>query len=459
MALPAAELEAGASRPHPRPTIETLDAVALIVGIVVGAAIFETPALVAANSSGPWMMMAAWLLGGVVSFMGALCYAELASTYPHPGGDYHYLTKAYGERLAFLFAWARMSVIQTGSIALLAFIFGDYMSQLFLLGPVSSSIYAALAVVVLTALNVVGVRQSKESQKLLTAAQILGLVLLIAGGLFLAPAVGDVTGQAGAVTEGNSNTAFGLVMVFVLLTYGGWNEAAYISSELQGGRRAMFKVLTISIAIITALYVLFNLTLLRVMTMEQIGSSQAIGADLMRIVTGEAGAVLMSLLVSASALASTNAVILTGGRSAYAMGRDFPMFSWLGQWSAGGNTPRNALIAQGAVALALVGLGTFTRSGFKTMVDFTAPVFWFFFLLTAISLMLLRRREPNAIRPFRVPLYPVIPILFAATCAYLLYSSLAYTGFGAGVGVLVLLVGLILLAVQTRNGRRLTTPQ
>ncbi len=457
MALPAAELETAPALDQPRPTIGTLDAVALIVGIVVGAAIFETPALVAANSSGPSIMITAWVLGGVVSFLGALCYAELASTYPHPGGDYYYLTRAFGDRVAFLFVWARMSVIQTGSIALLAFVFGDYMSQLFQLGPLSSSIYAACAVILLTGLNVAGVRQSKESQKLLTAAQILGLLLLIAGGLLFAPAVVDSI-PATAPT-GAANSAFGLIMVFVLLTYGGWNEAAYISAELQGGRRAIVKVLTISIAVITALYVLFNLTLLRVMTMEQIGGSQAIGADLMRVVTGEAGAVLMSLLVSASALASANAVILTGGRSSFAMGRDFTMFSWLGRWNAGGNTPRNALIAQGAVALLLVGLGTLTRSGFKTMVDFTAPVFWFFFLLTAISLLLLRRREPNAIRPFRVPLYPVIPLLFALTCGYLLYSSLAYTGLGAGVGVLVLMVGFVLLFIQRRSGGRLTVPR
>lgn len=454
MALPATELDTGLSENQPRPTIGTLDAVALIVGIVVGAAIFETPALVAANSSGPSIMIGAWVLGGVVSFMGALCYAELASTYPHPGGDYHYLTRAYGDRVAFLFAWARMSVIQTGSIALLAFIFGDYMSQLFPLGPQSSSIYAALAVIVLTALNVAGVRQSKESQKVLTAAEVLGLLLLIGAGLLLAP--GAVEPLPASPPSGESSSAFGLIMVFVLLTYGGWNEAAYISAELKGGRRSIVKVLTISIAVITALYVLFNLTLLRVMSMEQIAGSEAIGADLMRIVAGEPGAVLLSLLVCASALSSANAVILTGGRSGFAMGRDFRMFSWMGRWSARGNTPRNALVAQGAVALVLVGLGTFTRSGFKTMVDYTAPVFWFFFLLTAISLLMLRRREPDAIRPFRVPLYPVIPLLFALTCAWLLYSSLAYTGFGAGLGVVVLLIGVILLWVQRRQGGRLT---
>ena len=448
MAYPAAPGEV--AEDEPRPTIGTFDAVALIVGIVVGAAIFETPSLVAANSTGPAMMLGAWLLGGLVSILGALCYAELASAFPHAGGDYHYLRRAYGNRVAFLFAWARMSVIQTGSIALLAFVFGDYMTQLFRIGTFSPSIYAALAVIVLTALNVAGIRQSKGSQRWLTSAQVLGILVLITAGLLIAsPASSAAAGDAGA---GPSRSAFGLVMVFVLLTYGGWNEAAYLSAELQGGRRSIVRVLAISIGIITAIYVLFNLTLLHLMTREQIATSEAIGADLMRLVAGDTGAVLMSLLVSASALSSVNAVILTGGRSSFAMGRDFPAFAWLGRWSGRGDTPRNALIIQGAIALALVGLGTSTRSGFKTMVDYTAPVFWLFLLLTAISLFVLRRRDPDRERPFRVPLYPVVPILFAMTCAYLLYSSLAYTGLGAGFGVVVLLVGgAVLLVVDRRK--------
>lgn len=447
MVLPAASGEV--ARDEPRPTIGTFDAIAVIVGIVVGAAIFETPSLVAGNSTGPAMMIGAWLLGGLVSIIGALCYAELASTYPHAGGDYHYLRRAYGDRIAFLFAWARMSVIQTGSIALLAFVFGDYMSQLFRIGTFSPSVYAALAVVVLTILNVAGIRQSKGSQRWLTSAQVLGIFVLIIAGLVIAGPAGS--GPASPAAD-PPNAAFGLVMVFVLLTYGGWNEAAYLSAELQGGRRSIVRVLVISIAIITTIYVLFNLTLLHLMTREEIAASEAIGADLMRLVAGESGAVLMSILVSASALSSVNAVILTGGRSSFAMGRDFPAFAWLGRWSGRGDTPRNALIIQGIVSLALVGLGTSTRSGFKTMVDYTAPVFWFFLLLTAISLFVLRRRDAGRERPFRVPLYPVVPILFVITCAYLLYSSLAYTGLGATFGVGVLVVGaIILLLIDPRR--------
>ena len=147
----------------PVPTLASKDAVGMIVGIVVGAGIFRTPSLVAANVSSETSFLLLWVAGGVISLIGALCYAELTSTYPNTGGDYHYLTRAYGKPLAFLFAWSRISVIQTGSLALLAFVFGDYATQLLRLGEYSSSIYAALVVVTLTGLNIIGVHHGTRT--------------------------------------------------------------------------------------------------------------------------------------------------------------------------------------------------------------------------------------------------------------------------------------------------------
>ena len=155
-----------------------------------------------------------------------------------------------------------------------------------------------------------------------------------------------------------------------------------------------------------------------------------------------------------SAFTSVNAAVFTGARTAYAFGRDFRAFSLLGRWHGGADGPVNALLVQGAVALALVILGALTRRGFETMVEYTAPVFWLFFLLVGISVFVLRRREPDAPRPFRVPFYPVTPLVFCATCAYLLYSSLAYTGLGALVGLGVLATGAVVLALIQRSDRQ-----
>jgi amino acid transporter len=427
-----------------------MDAIALIVGIVVGAGIFRTPSLVAANSTGEATLLLLWGLGGLVSLIGAMCYAELASTWPHAGGDYHYLRRALGDAVAFLFAWARLTVIPTGSIALLGFIFGDYASQLLPLGEHSSALYAALSVVVLTGLNVAGIQLGKWTQNLLTVTVVVGLGVVIVAGLFFSP--GAPPPVAEVSPEGPRHAAWGLAMVFVLLTYGGWNEAAYISSELRGGRRGIVVALLGSLVVVMGLYLLVNVAYLKGLGLAGMGRSEAVAAELLRGVAGPVGAQLISLLICAAVLTSSNATILMGSRTHYALGRDFPMFSLLGRWSTRAGSPVNALLVQGAISLALVGVGAITRRGFETMVEYTAPVFWFFFLLTGVSLLVLRKREPDVVRPFRVPLYPLTPLLFCATCAYLLYSSLAYTGAGALVGVAVLATGLVPLALM--RGRK-----
>jgi basic amino acid/polyamine antiporter, APA family len=426
----------------PRPTLHTGDAIALIVGIVVGAGIFRTPSLVAANSDGAGVLVLAWVLGGLISLVGALCYAELATAFPNAGGDYHFLLRAFGGRLAFLHAWSRIAVVQTGSIALLAFVFGDYAGQLVHLGAHTSAIYAAAAVVALTLVNVAGVKQGKWTQNVLTSTQVLGVLLVV--GIGLAAAVPP--GPAAAAPAAPGGGAFGLVMIFVLLTYGGWNEAAYLSAEVERPQRTMVRALLGSIAAITTLYLLANLAYLRGLGLAGMAASDAVAADLLRRLVGDAGAGGISVLVAIAALTSANATIFTGGRGVYALGRDFPLLGGLGGWDERRGAPVPALLVQGAVALLLVLFGALARRGFETMVEYTAPVFWLFFLLVGVSLMVLRVREPGAARPFRVPLYPLTPLLFCAAAGYLLYSSLAYTGVGALVGVGVLLAGTLVLA-------------
>ncbi|MBD2300860.1 amino acid permease [Nostoc sp. FACHB-87] len=422
----------------PKQSLTLSDAVALIVGIVIGAGIFETPALVATQAGSSQAVLLFWFIGGVVSLVGALCYAELATTYPDVGGVYYYLKRAFGREIAFLFAWARMSVIQTGSITLLAFVFGDYASQIWQLGNFSPSIYAAMAIAFLTALNIIGLQQGKWTQNLLTVAKVLGLLLVVLIGL-------TTTANTPTPVESTSTGTWGLAMVFVLLSYGGWNEAAYISAEIQNRQRNIVRSLLWSIGTITVIYLLINLAYLRGLGLTNMANSQAVAADLMRTFWGEPGALFISLLIAVSTLGALNATIFTGARTNYALGQDFAIFGFMGKWRQRPSTPSYALVLQAAIALALVLLGTFTRKGFETMVDYTAPIFWFFFLLSGASLLVLRNREPQIPRPFRVPFYPLIPLLFCSVCGYLLYSSLVYTGVGAVVGVVVVAAGIPLL--------------
>lgn len=425
-------------------TLSVADAVAIITGIVIGAGIFKTPSIVAANAGSESAVIGVWVAGGLISVIGALCYTELASAYPHAGGDYHYLNRALGRTPAFLFAWARMTVIQTGSIAMLAFILGDYASEIFNLGPYSSALYAMMTVILLTTVNIAGIRQGSLTQNLFTVAIVTGLFGLIIVGFAIAqPALASPPVEAGP-----SGGALGKAMIFVLLTYGGWNEAAYLSSELRESKGAMIRVLLYSIGAITLIYVLLNVVLLKGLGLAMMSRSDAVAADFIRQSFGSQGVLLISLLIVLASLSTINGSMITGARTNYALGRDFRILGFLGKWNHKAATPVNALLVQGIIALALVGVGVFARSGFVMMVEYTAPIFWLFFLMVGISLMLLRKREPHIERPFKVPFYPVTPLLFCGFCLYMLQSSLAYTGMGAIIGVGVLIAGIPVLILN-----------
>lgn len=449
--------------PAPRPALSLFDAVMIITGIVIGAGIFSAPPLVAHHAGGPGWMWIAWLLGGALSLAGALCYAELATAFPHAGGDYHFLTRAYGRDASFFFAWARVSVITTGSVALLAFVFGDYMSRILPLGPHSPALYAALTVLALTAIHVAGLRQSARAQNLLTIAALAGLLLLAlaAATLLARGALPPHAGAPAAAAAGSVPPHFGLAMVFVLLCYGGWNEAAYLSAEVLGGRRAILRALLIALLLITSVYLLVVGALVGGLGFQGLEASRAAGADLMQAAFGPAGTTLIGACVAAATLTSAHGTLLVGARTWYAVGQDWPVLAVLGRWRADRDAPVIAFLVQGGTALALIALGAVERSGFETMVEFTAPVFWFFFLLTGCALFALRFREPRVSRPFPVPGYPIVPLVFVASCAWLLYASLAYARSRRAVHVALYLVaaGLPPWLVARRSRARDTRPR
>jgi amino acid transporter len=426
----------------PKPTLNVIDAIAVIVGIVVGAGIFKTPSLVAANAGDEKTFLLLWPIGGLVSLVGALCYAELSSAYPHAGGDYYYLTKAFGGRVAFLFAWARLAVIQTGSIATLAFVFGDYMTQVFRLGQFSSVFYAVVAVVFLSWLHSRSVRQGTRAQNLLAAAKVLGLISVIVAGF----AFGSSSPSPGPV-ETKLSFSPGFALVFVLFTFGGWNEISFVSAEMRDVQRNMLRALLFGIGIITAIFLLANLAYLKGLGIEGIVKSDVVAADLMRHAFGASGAKFISILIAIATLGAASVTIFTGARTNFALGQSFTLFRYMGQWNEKTSTPRRALLVQCIISFALILLGAWTRKGFETLVEYTAPVFWLFFLLTGVSMIVLRAKDKERTRPFRAPLYPLTPLIFIAACAYMFYSSVVYVSKGAFAGVIVLLIGLPVMFV------------
>jgi amino acid transporter len=236
-------------------------------------------------------------------------------------------------------------------------------------------------------------------------------------------------------------------MIFVLYTFGGWNEAAYLSGEVRDAGRNMVKVLVGGIVVVTALYLLVNLGYYSVLGLAGMKESKAIALDAMRLIAGDKAATLLALVVCVSALTTMNAAIFTGARTNWAMGRDYSAMRFLGAWREKGSTPANALLIQSAITLVLIWAGSFTQDGFEAMVAYGLPVFWSFLLLTGLTLLIFRRRQ-GAAPAFKVPLFPLVALAFYAMCLFMLWSSVQYLlnpDFGPKFGSLVL-AGVVVMA-------------
>jgi amino acid transporter len=422
--------------------------VCLIIGTVIGAGIFKAPSVVAGQMDSALEFLLIWLIGGLISIAGALCYAELATSHPHPGGEYHYLSKAFGKRIAFFYAWARSTVIITGSIAILAITLGDYMTTIWPLGPYSNYLWAMLSIVGTSALNLLGIRESTRTQNALTVLEVLGIMAIVYAGF----SQQGIASMDDLLARQDSSSHYGLAMVFVLLTFGGWSEVSYLSAEVKDRRRGMSRALVLGLVAVTLLYLLANLAYLNALGLQGMAQSKAVASDVFTLAFGKGSAMVFSVIVILSCLNSLNATMIFGARSNFALGQDFRTFAWLGHWHGSGN-PRNSLIVQMLISLAVVVLAIVTQQGFEAVVEFTAPVFWAFVLLVGVALIVLRQREPDLHRPFRVPLYPWLPLAFIGVTGWMLWSSLVYTGLGAWVGAAVLVCGLIPLAWEASRHR------
>jgi amino acid transporter len=440
------------------------DAVSIIIGIVIGAGIYETPPLVFQNVSGPWVGLGVWALAGLLCLFGALCYAELATTYPRLGGDYVYLTRAYGSGVGFLYGWTQLAVIQTGSIGMMAYVFADYATKLFDLGKVSALLAALAAVASLSLLNLFGVVFGKPIQNFLTAAKVLGLGgILVAGFLWGHP----VSAPAAAQSADSGSIAFALVLVF--LTFGGWNDAAFVAAELRDRRRNIPLALILGTAGVTLIYLLVNAAYLWGLGFDGVRKSNAVAADVLRLPLESASSNVMCILVMISALGAINGLIYTSSRIYSTLGSEHSIFARLGRWNPRLSSPVWSLVTQAAISLTMIAaVGSETgqhllnqafalaglpskwegRGGFETLLKCTAPIFWLFFLLSGLSLFVLRIKDRQIERPFTVPFFPVIPLVFCATCAYMLYAGINYAWEFGLVGGALVLAGIPLYALS-----------
>lgn len=435
---------------QPSQVLSLFSSVCIVVGIVVGVGIYETPPEVARNLPGPSALLALWLAGGLISLCGALCYAELAAAFPKEGGDYVYLSRAYGSWAGFLFGWTNLVTIRPGSIAAISFPFAHYLAAV--CDPLARTplrderevYYAGACIIILTTINILGVRLGMLAQNILTVVELLALCILIAL-IFAAPAASEPL-ITPSLTPLNTNV--GLSLILILFCYGGWQEISYVAGEVKNPRKNLFRALLLGVLIITALYTTLNAAFVHALSYQGAANSRAVAAQAVSHLYGLTGGLLTAALICLSALGTLNGMILAGARIYYATGVEHRILRPLSYWSARYHTPVAALAVQGMLALLLVVLA----GSFKQVLVYTTAVVWLFFFLTGMSVFVLRYREPNLPRPYRVTGHPLTTALFCCVCLYVTGSALSYDLRGSLIALGITLLGLPLYLLSRKAG-------
>ncbi len=433
--MPATAPPDSAAPAAPKRQLTLFDSTCIIVGIIIGAGIYRTAPDVAKAAGSWWGVMLIWLAGGLLSLCGASNYAELATAYPRAGGDYVYLTRAYGRWAGFLFGWIQLVVVRPADIAAMAFIFALYAREIYHLLPdydasYSLRVYAIGAVTLLTAINIVGVREGKWTQNVLAVVKAVGLIAIVVVA-FVAP-----RGQAPAETVGEFPLA--VAMIFVLFTFGGWNEMAYVAAEVKNPERNITRALLFGTAAVTVLYLVANGAFLYTLGYAGLANSKAVAADAISTVFVDYGGQIISVLICISALGVVNGQIFTGARISFAVGADHRAFRILGTWNPKTGTPIRSLLAQGAIAIALIA----TLGSFVEAIIYAVAAVYLFYLGTSLAVIVLRWKEPEVHRPYRVTGYPVTTLVFSAVCAFLIYRAFVFKPLISAVALGVVFLGL-----------------
>jgi APA family basic amino acid/polyamine antiporter len=382
------------------------DATAMVVGIIIGASIFVQPSEITRLVPDAGGIALVWALAGVLTLIGALICAELSSAFPRTGGVYVFLRDSLGPSVGFLWGWAMFWSMHTGIIAAIAVVFARYVGYFVPLGTTGIRLVAVSAILGLSAFNCLGIRHGSRLQTIVTGAKLAAITLLIIAGLTITPVGGVATSAAADV--GPSEVLLGLVAG--LFAFGGWHMVTYTAEETVNPERTIPRSLVLGTLIVTLCYIGLNAIYLRVLPIDRVSASTRIAADVAEALVGPTGATLVAVLVILSTFGALNGIILAGPRVYFSMAKDDLFLKWAAALHPRFGTPARAIVLQGIWAGVLV--MTDSYRGLFTRVVYTE---WIFFGLLAVAVILLRRR-PGYAPPFRVPLTPVLPLVFAASC-------------------------------------------
>jgi APA family basic amino acid/polyamine antiporter len=434
-------------RPSLARELGLFDTTSIVVGGIIGSAIFLIPNTVAAQLHSFGAVLLAWFVGGILSVFGALSLGELGAAFPRAGGLYVYLRKAYGPIAGFLYGWGLLTLIHTGSIASSAVGLSVYLAQLI---PLSHSAQAAVSVssiLVLTTVNCVGIRTGKWVQNIFTIASVGGLILmtlllLVRGPRLMLLAQGFARGSSLRLAW----LPFGVALIAVLWAYEGWHMVSFAAGEVKDPTRNLPRGLLYGTLIMSISYILANVAYYGVLTPSEIRDSDAVAATAMMRALGPAATGFVSLVILLAVVGSMNATILAGPRVYYAMARDGLFFEALGRTSSRYRTPVIALIVQGVWASLCTFFGSYQQ--LFTAVIFTA---WIFYGMAVAGVIVLRLRQPELARPFRVPGFPWVPSLFCLAAIGLTVNTVVNDPRRSALGIGLLLAGMVVYAFFRQN--------
>ena len=411
--------------------------VGILVGTVIGSGIFIVPATIAAQVKTPGLLFAVWIVGGLMSFFGALAFAELGAAFPQAGGMYVFLREAYGKLLAFLFGWTLFLVIDSGAIATLSMAFASkYLPYFVPLGPVAIKAIALVFIAALVAVNYVGTRWGAGLQNILMVIKF-GAILAVSGIVLL---FGD--GSATNFVEPRNTMPaadlvgpFGVALVATLWAYKGWEAVTFSAGEIKNPQRNLPLGLLAGLALAIGLYMVTNLAYLYVIPAPQIATSTRIAADAMKVAVGGIGATIIAFVILFSITGAANGNVLTAPRVFWAMAKDGLFFEKFAKIHPQHKTPHISIVATGVWAAVLSLTGTFEQ-----LAAYVIFGQWVFFGLTVAAVIVLRRKQPDLPRPYRTWGYPITPIIFVAAALYISINSLVTQPVNAfaGLGIIVL---------------------
>lgn len=445
-----------------KPTLGLASATLLIVGSAIGSGIFRLPAQMAAQLDSAWLLLGVWVLCGLLSLAGALTFAEMGAMFPRAGGQYVFLREAFGERVAFLYGWAFFWVIQTGIIAAVAIAFSGFLGSFVPMTGFQQQLLAMGVILVLSAINLVGVSYGALVQNVFTALKVAAILSLVALGFVLTGAADGLSRPVlpADAAGGGLVGAIGLAMVAAFFAYDGWNQSAFVASEVKDPQRNVPRSAILGVLVVMIVYVLATAVYLWVVPFDAIvaggpdgAPTPTLAADAARILLGPVGAALITGAIVISTFGTVNAFILSGPRVYYAMAKEGLGYKGMANVNRRFRTPDFAILLQMEWAMLLVLTGSY-----ESLVNFSVFAIWLFYGVAGIGLFVLRRRRPDAPRPYRTLGYPAVPILFIATSAFIVVNSLLNDTFNAGMGLLLIATGVPALAIIEWRRRRSVQP-